>query len=616
MRTLLLLFCALAVGLLPAQAQTTADSAPAFARFGATVAADGGTMYVAEANISGKSGIVFAYEKDPSGAWLEIGQIMPAEGEPGERFGTSISADGDVIAIGAPRHNERAGAVYLFTRGEDGLFAQTAMLAADGLAGGDGFGAAVALDGDWLLVGAPGTMERKGAAYAFNRGEDGTWMQAGMMADESGKAKDELGGTLALENGVALVGAPGTKFGGGAVHTYTYTDGAWASAGMLPAEGVKAGNGFGKSVALAGGMAYVGAPMYNRFQGAVLTFSHDGTAWMAGDEISAAEPSRMARFGGALAVDGSRLWVGSTGANGGDGAAYLFEHDGTAWAQTAELMPENPPNNGSFSIDLAASGDAVVIGMAGDDYGAGSAWIYEVGDVTWAPATRVVGEDTSFDPVTGGKLSCEDGPAAGFDCKGMDLVAFLPTKDIGGERGVNLNDIWGWTDPETGKEYALVGRVDGTSFVDITNPEMPVYVGDLPLTEGARPNTWRDIKVFADHAFVVADNAGEHGMQVFDLTQLRGIEEPQTFTETAIYRGINSAHNIVINEETGFAYAVGSSGGGETCGGGLHMIDINEPTNPTFAGCFADASTGRSGTGYSHDAQCVVYTGPDADYSG
>ncbi|MEM1271955.1 MAG: choice-of-anchor B family protein, partial [Bacteroidota bacterium] len=204
----------------------------------------------------------------------------------------------------------------------------------------------------------------------------------------------------------------------------------------------------------------------------------------------------------------------------------------------------------------------------------------------------------------------------GFDCKGMDLVAFLPTKDIGGERGVNLNDIWGWTDPETGKEYALVGRVDGTSFVDITNPEMPVYVGDLPLTEGARPNTWRDIKVFADHAFVVADNAGEHGMQVFDLTQLRGIEEPQTFTETAIYRGINSAHNIVINEETGFAYAVGSSGGGETCGGGLHMIDINEPTNPTFAGCFSDSNTGRSGTGYSHDAQCVVYTGPDADYSG
>ncbi len=72
----------------------------------------------------------------------------------------------------------------------------------------------------------------------------------------------------------------------------------------------------------------------------------------------------------------------------------------------------------------------------------------------------------------------------------------------------------------------------------------------------------------------------------------------------------------MINEETGFAYAVGSSGGGETCGGGLHMIDIREPANPVFAGCFSDPATGLASTGYSHDAQCVVYDGPDEDYVG
>ena len=76
-------------------------------------------------------------------------------------------------------------------------------------------------------------------------------------------------------------------------------------------------------------------------------------------------------------------------------------------------------------------------------------------------------------------------------------------------------------------------------------------------------------------------------MQVFDLTRLRDVgSEPVTFEADAHYDGIASAHNIVINEETGFAYSVGSSGGGETCGGGLHMIDINEPTEPSFVGCF------------------------------
>ena len=72
----------------------------------------------------------------------------------------------------------------------------------------------------------------------------------------------------------------------------------------------------------------------------------------------------------------------------------------------------------------------------------------------------------------------------------------------------------------------------------------------------------------------------------------------------------------MINEGTGFAYVVGSSGGGETCGGGLHMLDLSEPSVPAFAGCFFDGQTGRRGTGYSHDAQCVVYDGPDEDYQG
>ena len=72
----------------------------------------------------------------------------------------------------------------------------------------------------------------------------------------------------------------------------------------------------------------------------------------------------------------------------------------------------------------------------------------------------------------------------------------------------------------------------------------------------------------------------------------------------------------MINEETGFAYSVGSSGGGETCGGGLHMIDINEPTEPSFAGCFGHEGTGRRGTGYSHDALCLIYDGPDREHAG
>ena len=97
---------------------------------------------------------------------------------------------------------------------------------------------------------------------------------------------------------------------------------------------------------------------------------------------------------------------------------------------------------------------------------------------------------------------------------------------------------------------------------------------------------------------------------------MRDAPEAREFAPAATYEGVESSHNIAINEETGFAYLVGSDGEGETCGGGSHMVDVNEPLNPVFAGCFAHLDTGRRGTGYTHDAQCVIYRGPDEDHQG
>ena len=180
-------------------------------------------------------------------------------------------------------------------------------------------------------------------------------------------------------------------------------------------------------------------------------------------------------------------------------------------------------------------------------------------------------------------------------CRDIDLMAFLPHGEIGGGSG---NDIWGWTDPLTGREYALVGRSTGTAFVDISNPSQPVYVGNLPTHTVS--STWRGIKVFADHAFIVSE-ALNHGMQVFDLTQLRDVASPPvTFAETAHYAGFGSTHTLAMNTRTGFAYAAGT----RTCEGGLHVVDVRTPAAPRAAGCF-------SFDGYTHETQCVVYDGPD-----
>jgi choice-of-anchor B domain-containing protein len=279
------------------------------------------------------------------------------------------------------------------------------------------------------------------------------------------------------------------------------------------------------------------------------------------------------------------------------------------------IQPPGLARDDEFGGALAVNGTVAAAGLTGADFGAGKAMILE--GASWMPVATVVSEAEALEAVTGSETRCVAGTANRFSCGQVDLLAFLPIQQIGGGRGVHLNDIWGWTDPQGSKEYALVGRIDGTSFVDISDPVRPVYVGQLPMTEGATANAWRDIKVYRDHAFIVADGAGEHGMQVFDLAKLRQYRgTPITFKADTTYHRIASAHNIVINEESGFAYAVGSNSGGETCGGGLHMVDIREPKNPKFAGCFSDPQTGMANTGYTHDAQCVMYKGPDRDYQG
>jgi choice-of-anchor B domain-containing protein len=196
---------------------------------------------------------------------------------------------------------------------------------------------------------------------------------------------------------------------------------------------------------------------------------------------------------------------------------------------------------------------------------------------------------------------CIGGFAGEFPCDGWDLVSHLTLAELGATG--NGNDSWGWTDPVTGAEYALMGLSNGTAFVNLCDAENPVIVGFLPTHTSN--SLWRDVKVYADHAFIVSE-AGGHGMQVFDLTELRDvISPPVTFTETAHYDAFGSSHNIVINEESGFAYPVGTI----LYQGGPVFVNIQDPTNPVAAG-------GYDADGYTHDAQVVNYNGPDTDWQG
>lgn len=183
------------------------------------------------------------------------------------------------------------------------------------------------------------------------------------------------------------------------------------------------------------------------------------------------------------------------------------------------------------------------------------------------------------------------------------MLAHLPLSTFAAS---SASDVWGWQDPQTGKEYAIFGVSNGTVFVERSETARPVYLGKLPTASA--PSLWHDVKVYEHYALAISEAAG-HGLQIFDLRRLREVDSPPaTFAATAYYGGFGGAHNLAVNQESGFAYVVGAEQG-QPCGGGLHMIDISTPASPSFAGCY-------SAEGMIHDTQCVNYQGPAEAYQG
>ncbi|WP_461305033.1 choice-of-anchor B family protein, partial [Aureisphaera sp.] len=210
---------------------------------------------------------------------------------------------------------------------------------------------------------------------------------------------------------------------------------------------------------------------------------------------------------------------------------------------------------------------------------------------------------------------CSGGTAGSYPCDGLDLQDYISASDMNADEA---QDSWGWTDPLDGKEYAIVALDNGTAFVDISTPTNIRYLGRMNSHSGGS-NLWRDVKTYNNHAFVVSEVTSD-GMQVFDLTRLRGLSTSptgggsRTFSEDAFLfigdGGSNDgrAHNIVINEDSGYAYIVGVNRSSNSSDGPL-FVDISNPTSPSIVGEYGPSD-------YFHDAQVVTYDGPDPDYQG
>jgi choice-of-anchor B domain-containing protein len=202
--------------------------------------------------------------------------------------------------------------------------------------------------------------------------------------------------------------------------------------------------------------------------------------------------------------------------------------------------------------------------------------------------------------VAAAPVTCVNGTAGTYPCKNVDLLSFLPQSSLGGG---GSSSMWYWTDTRDSNEYILYCRSNGVSFVNVTDPSNPRYLGNLPSSNGVS-SSWCDVRTYKNYAYIGKDSVS-HGIQIFNLNKLQGVTTTQTFTADARFTGLTNSHTLSINQATGFLYVSGAN----TCSKGLTIYDIKTPLTLTLAACYSREV-------YSHESVVVNYAGPDTRYTG
>ncbi len=395
--TVALLTASSALAQAPVQtAALAAPSTPSVDNFGFRVALGPDHAYVSSTRPTpSETNFSFAFARDGgTGAWTSRTDLAAGTED---YFGAGIDATATHVVIGAPTQLA-AGAAYVFARTGSTWSAPARLTAPGGGSFWDSFGSAVAISGDRLAVSAYGQVTS--AVYLFDR-TPGTneWVLAGSVTGRPNVTSNEFGRSLALDGDVLVVGAPGEAQSGasgreGAVYIYrrNASTGAWVLDYDLAADSRWTDNAsfpgrVGEAVALADGRVFVGQPQFvtgTVTAGRVLRLERATDGWSVVGDLRPPAPVSGSHFGAAVAADGSRLVVGAPGAPSATGptspgAAYTFSRaaDG-AWSAGVALTPSASAQRGGFGTSVDVVGTTALVGAPGVSPARGSAFVFEL----------------------------------------------------------------------------------------------------------------------------------------------------------------------------------------------------------------------------------------------
>ena len=381
-----------------------------------------GDLFGISVDISGNRAIVGAYREDTggesagaayifqyqNGQWSQTKKLQASDKQTYDQFGISVAISGDWAIVGAwgeDTGGSSAGAAYIFQY-RNGLWKQTKKLLASDKQAGDYFGNSVAISEDWAIVGAWGedTGENNaGAAYVFKNVQ---WQQTEKLQAKDKQAGDYFGRSVAISGDWAIVGAPYEDTGGtdaGAAYIFHYQNKEWSQTEKLQAKDKQADDYFGRSVAISGDWAIVGAPYEDTGgtdAGAAYIFQYQNGQWSQTAKLQAYNAQAGDCFGCSVGIDGDWAIVGADGEDTGGtdaGEVYIFQYRNGDWAQTEKLQASDKEKDDRFGYSVAISGDWAIVGAYQEDpdgtYNAGAAYIFRYQNKEWSQTEKLLASD-------------------------------------------------------------------------------------------------------------------------------------------------------------------------------------------------------------------------------
>ncbi len=339
--------------------------------FSIAVSLDGDTALVGASDEDAggyRRGAAYVFVRSGSG-WTREARLVPGDPDDEDQFGAAVCVEGDTALIGAPLDDDaghKAGSVYVFTRSA-GVWSETAELTAPDAATSDTLGTSVAIAGNHLLVGAPGHQSSTGldggAVYVF-RGAGATWSLHQKLVTPGAIRSERFGSSMDVSGSTALIAASsgwGAMGDTGVAYVFVNAGGSWVQQDKLYAPEGETFDRFGWSVALDGDRALIGAPSFDPTYGAAYVFTRSGTTWTLQQRLvasDAAYPTALG-FGSAVGLDGETAMVGNNSSSHYDSAVYVFQARGTDWLELEKLSRSADI---LFGASISISGNQALIG--------------------------------------------------------------------------------------------------------------------------------------------------------------------------------------------------------------------------------------------------------------